>query len=227
MNLSLLLSQLFNGLQTGSIYALVALGYSMVYGIILLLNFAHGEIARGISLHDGGAVLEVILCAAEFKEAALLQLLGQRREGLVLQTVRHLAADIPIAQRLARRDEVRLYRLVAAPHYLSERRALRPVQALDSEIQHGHHDAARSFADLRELPAVEENVPDRYSCLGQERHGKVCTDGRRDDHLDALHALPAQKFLNLPHLVRFVCVGLTGAVHRGRRHDAEEAAGKR
>ena len=44
MNLSLLLSQLFNGLQTGSIYALVALGYSLVYGIILLLNFAQGEI---------------------------------------------------------------------------------------------------------------------------------------------------------------------------------------
>ena len=29
------------------------------------------------------------------------------------------------------------------------------------------------------------------------------------------------------NLVRFVCVGLTGAVHRGRRHDAEEASGKR
>ena len=42
--MSLLISQLFNGLQTGSIYALVALGYSMVYGIILLLNFAHGDI---------------------------------------------------------------------------------------------------------------------------------------------------------------------------------------
>lgn len=37
-------SQLINGLQLGSIYALVALGYSMVYGIILLLNFAHGDI---------------------------------------------------------------------------------------------------------------------------------------------------------------------------------------
>lgn len=36
--------QLINGLQTGSIYALVALGYSMVYGIIMLLNFAHGDI---------------------------------------------------------------------------------------------------------------------------------------------------------------------------------------
>ena len=37
-------SQLINGLSLGSIYALIALGYSMVYGIILLLNFAHGDI---------------------------------------------------------------------------------------------------------------------------------------------------------------------------------------
>lgn len=43
-NAMLLLSQLINGLQLGSIYALVALGYSMVYGIIKLLNFAHGDI---------------------------------------------------------------------------------------------------------------------------------------------------------------------------------------
>ena len=40
----LFFSQLINGLPLGSIYALVALGYSMVYGIILLLNFAHGDI---------------------------------------------------------------------------------------------------------------------------------------------------------------------------------------
>ena len=42
--ISQIISQLVNGLQSGSIYALVALGYSMVYGIILLLNFAHGDI---------------------------------------------------------------------------------------------------------------------------------------------------------------------------------------
>ena len=42
--LSLILRQIANGLQSGSIYALVALGYSMVYGIIRLLNFAHGDI---------------------------------------------------------------------------------------------------------------------------------------------------------------------------------------
>ena len=38
------LSHLIYGIQLGAIYALVALGYSMVYGIIRLLNFAHGDI---------------------------------------------------------------------------------------------------------------------------------------------------------------------------------------
>lgn len=36
--------QLINGLSLGSIYALIALGYTMVYGIVLLINFAHGDI---------------------------------------------------------------------------------------------------------------------------------------------------------------------------------------
>lgn len=38
------LQQLVNGLSLGSIYALIALGYTMVYGIINLINFAHGDI---------------------------------------------------------------------------------------------------------------------------------------------------------------------------------------
>ncbi len=42
--MTVFINQLINGLQLGSIYALIALGYSMVYGIILLLNFAHGDI---------------------------------------------------------------------------------------------------------------------------------------------------------------------------------------
>ena len=36
--------QIINGLTTGSIYALIALGYTMVYGILQLINFAHGEV---------------------------------------------------------------------------------------------------------------------------------------------------------------------------------------
>lgn len=38
-----IINQLIIGLQTGSIYALVAVGYTMVYGIIKLINFAHGD----------------------------------------------------------------------------------------------------------------------------------------------------------------------------------------
>ena len=38
------IAQLVNGLSLGSIYALIALGYTMVYGIVKLINFAHGDV---------------------------------------------------------------------------------------------------------------------------------------------------------------------------------------
>ena len=42
--LDIFLQQLINGLVLGSVYALIALGYTMVYGILELINFAHGEV---------------------------------------------------------------------------------------------------------------------------------------------------------------------------------------
>ena len=42
--MELLMQQLVNGLAVGSIYALIALGYTMVYGTIKLINFAHGDV---------------------------------------------------------------------------------------------------------------------------------------------------------------------------------------
>ncbi len=42
--LNLFLQQLLNGLAIGMVYALIALGYTMVYGVIQLINFAHGEV---------------------------------------------------------------------------------------------------------------------------------------------------------------------------------------
>ena len=38
------LSYLINGISLGSVYAIIALGYTMVYGIARMLNFAHGDI---------------------------------------------------------------------------------------------------------------------------------------------------------------------------------------
>ena len=54
------LQQLINGLQRGSLYALIALGFTMVYGIIELINFAHGDIfmfGAYIAAFVGGAWL--------------------------------------------------------------------------------------------------------------------------------------------------------------------------
>lgn len=42
--MDILLQQIVNGVVLGSIYALIALGYTMVYGILELINFAHGEV---------------------------------------------------------------------------------------------------------------------------------------------------------------------------------------
>jgi branched-chain amino acid transport system permease protein len=42
--LEIILQQLLNGLTLGGIYALIALGYTMIYGIVKLINFAHGDI---------------------------------------------------------------------------------------------------------------------------------------------------------------------------------------
>ena len=53
---SLLLQQIINGLVLGSMYALIALGYTMVYGIINLINFAHGEVLMVGALTSWSAV---------------------------------------------------------------------------------------------------------------------------------------------------------------------------
>src|SRR6058998_1455163 len=42
--MDIFIQQMINGLTLGSVYAIVALGYTMVYGIIQLINFAHGEV---------------------------------------------------------------------------------------------------------------------------------------------------------------------------------------
>ena len=43
------LQQLINGISCGSIYAMIAIGYSMVYGLLYLVNFAHGDLPSPVS----------------------------------------------------------------------------------------------------------------------------------------------------------------------------------
>ena len=44
MHMTVFLQYLANGLSMGSVYAIIALGYTMVYGIAKMLNFAHGDV---------------------------------------------------------------------------------------------------------------------------------------------------------------------------------------
>jgi branched-chain amino acid transport system permease protein len=67
--------QLVNGLVLGSIYALVALGYTMVYGILELINFAHGEVTM-IGAMVALSVIGVLLGAAPDLPGVMVVLAG-------------------------------------------------------------------------------------------------------------------------------------------------------
>jgi branched-chain amino acid transport system permease protein len=69
--MDILLQQIINGLVLGSIYALVALGYTMVYGILGLINFAHGDICM-IGALTALAVTQALLAMGLPAPAALL-----------------------------------------------------------------------------------------------------------------------------------------------------------
>ena len=79
------IQQVVNGIILGSIYSLIALGYTMVYGIIMLINFAHGEI------YMFGAFAGMILVAFYNVPFSLAFLLSKAFAGLVGLTLEYLA----------------------------------------------------------------------------------------------------------------------------------------
>lgn len=85
--------QIINGIQIGAIYALVALGYSMVYGIVKLINFAHGDIIMVGSY----AVLLLMTkfglpaWAAVLGSVAISAMLGMTIEKVAYKPLRHSA----------------------------------------------------------------------------------------------------------------------------------------
>jgi len=70
------LQQLINGLVLGSIYALVALGYTMVYGILGLINFAHGEVVMVGALTALTVMTKLVASGVPIPLAILLGLLA-------------------------------------------------------------------------------------------------------------------------------------------------------
>ena len=84
------MEQLMNGLRTGSIYALIALGYTMVYGIAKMINFAHGDIIMvgAYTLYIGIALLHLPVIAAMILTAAVCSILGVLIEKVAYKPLR-------------------------------------------------------------------------------------------------------------------------------------------
>ena len=85
-----ILQQLINGISLGSIYALIALGYTMIYGIIKLINFAHGDIYMvGAYLGFYAITLGIPVVPAILISMAVTSLLGIAVERFAYRPLRH------------------------------------------------------------------------------------------------------------------------------------------
>lgn len=80
----LFLNQLINGLGTGAIYALIALGYTMVYGIVKLINFAHGDI---MMVGSYAAVILMVNAGVPFPVALVASMLVCVAFGVAIERV--------------------------------------------------------------------------------------------------------------------------------------------
>ncbi len=80
--MELILSTLINGLSLGGIYAMIALGYTMVYGIAKMLNFAHGDI-----IMVGGYVIYVFMATQNPILAVLMAVIFCVILGVVIEKV--------------------------------------------------------------------------------------------------------------------------------------------
>ena len=80
--MELILSTLINGLSLGGIYAMIALGYTMVYGIAKMLNFAHGDV-----IMIGGYLIYVFMATQNPLLAVLLAVVGCVVLGIVIEKV--------------------------------------------------------------------------------------------------------------------------------------------
>jgi branched-chain amino acid transport system permease protein len=107
--LDVFLQQLINGLSLGGIYALIALGYTMVYGIIELINFAHGDVytlgtffalavltALGVSGEVHGPALIGVVALAVISAMLLCGITGVVIERLAYRRLRNAPRLAPL-----------------------------------------------------------------------------------------------------------------------------------
>ena len=92
------LFQIINGLHIGSIYALVALGYSMVYGIVKLINFAHGDI---IMVGAYAAYVLLVICGLPVWVAVIGSIVFCALAGVLIERIAYRRLLVKEAPRIS------------------------------------------------------------------------------------------------------------------------------
>ena len=143
--------QFINGVSLGSIYALIALGYTMVYGIIKLINFAHGDIYMVGAYLGFFAVtnLGLPIVPALILAMVVTGLLGIVIEKLAYKPLRHA----PRISALISAIGVSLFLEYAMMYFVSPTPLSRHQRAADAHL--GHHLLPHGRPDLHR--AVHED----------------------------------------------------------------------
>ena len=139
--MSILLEQLLNGISLGLVYALIALGYTMVYGILRMINFSHGEVfmvggfvgwgvITGLLAGPGARlpgliVVLLALISAMVARHTLMAIVAQRTTAVVAPSAGHnRRMSVNISPTRIRSDSARSARIrVSTPDWITVRAA--------------------------------------------------------------------------------------------------------
>ena len=166
--MSTFLQQIVNGLSLGSIYALIALGYTMVYGVLRLINFAHGDVymlgafagyylSRKLRGDEPSLVSAVLVMIGSMLACAIVGVVIERFAYRPVRQASRLtllitAIGVSLFSRTARRSSSarsEVLSVACAPRRLPPRAGAHHERAADGHRRVGAADVALHFFILR------------------------------------------------------------------------------
>ena len=204
--MDIFLQQIVNGLTLGCVYAVVALGYTMVYGIIQLINFAHGEVVMIgcmvafsviVALAPTGAPALVIVGAGIAAAVPVCMVVGYVVERAAYKPLRN-------APRLARSSRRSASRSSAAPGPCVEPQHHRVPQIVELRLYHlgsGEHAAAISNIQIAIVVASVAMMAGLIALVYRTRIGIAMRATSQNPHIAGLMGVDINKVISFTFVV--------------------------
>ena len=166
------LSQLLNGLSMGSMYAMIAVGYSMVYSLLYLVNFAHGDLyVFGTFVVFSFASMGFPIFAAMILGGLVAGLIGMTIEKTIYRPVREANRIVPMISALGASLILKtVAQIIWGPEAL----------AFPSLIKHGYVKIGTFMIQYQQIFGVMCRI-DIYALVD------FCHDKNKDRKSDAMH----------------------------------------